>query len=352
MIYTNSTWDLSDQPKVLLKDEKKLLRKGNILNTIKLLTINILYFPYLFIKFIINNSTNNINNIAIDSSFYGICVNLDKGDIQYELVEELGVKSLQIRVYLSDIKNINDYVSFADRFKNKDILINIIQSREHIKNKKLLQNDIKIIFQAFQNISSEFIIGHTINRIKWGFININEYLIFYKTVQDIRDKYFKDYKLIGSSVIDFEYHFIIATLFNNFNIKYDKIASLLYVDRRGSPHSKQMKIFDLKNKINFLYTIVSSSKKSSNDIYITETNWPLQGTAPYAPTSENECVSEKLYIKYMKEYYHIAKKTSKIQKVYWHQLVAIGYGLVDNRDDKIRKTKAFYAFKDMIKNAK
>jgi hypothetical protein len=52
----------------------------------------------------------------------------------------------------------------------------------------------------------------------------------------------------------------------------------------------------------------------------------------------------------MIEYFDIAMKSQKIEKVYWHQLIAGGYGLVDNRDDKIRKTKAFYSFKQLIKD--
>jgi hypothetical protein len=110
-----------------------------------------------------------------------------------------------------------------------------------------------------------------------------------------------------------------------------------------------MKIFDFRNKIEFLDTIVRSSNKCNNSIYITETNWPLSGTAPYAPTSEKECVSEELYNQYMIEYFDIALKSQKIEKVYWHQLIAGGYGLVDNRDGQIRKTEAFYSFKKFLK---
>ncbi len=139
-------------------------------------------------------------------------------------------------------------------------------------------------------------------------------------------------------------------MFNLKSIKFDKLSSLLYVDRRGGPFNTQMGIFDLTNKIDFLYSLVKLSPKTKNEIYITETNWPLSNTAPYAPTSETECVDEDTYSKYMLEYFDIAKKSGKISKVFWHQLIAPGYGLVDNRDGKIRKTKAFYEFKKMIKN--
>ena len=54
----------------------------------------------------------------------------------------------------------------------------------------------------------------------------------------------------------------------------------------------------------------------------------------------------------MCEYFDIVAKTKKIKKVFWHQLVSAGYGLVDNRYGKLRKTKAFYEFKKMIENIK
>jgi len=150
-------------------------------------------------------------------------------------------------------------------------------------------------------------------------------------------------------VIDFEYHYTIRTLFNLFKVRYDKFSSLLYVDRRGSPDNKQMLIFDTKNKIDMLYALVRLSPKSSNDIYITEVNWPLTGTAPYAPTSEKECVSEEDYSKFMLRYLEIAKSSRKIKRVYWHQLIATGYGLVEEREGKIRKREAFYIFKELCK---
>ena len=55
---------------------------------------------------------------------------------------------------------------------------------------------------------------------------MGEYLKWYKNIQDIRDKDYPNIKLIGSSVIDFEFHYTIRTLFNFFNIKYDAFSSL------------------------------------------------------------------------------------------------------------------------------
>ena len=230
--------------------------------------------------------------------------------------------------------------------------MNILQDREHIEDKELLKKDINKIFNTFKNITNEFQIGNAINRTKWGFFSIGEYLNFYDTVQIIRDNQYPNIKLIGPSIIDFEYYYTIRALFNLYSIKFDKLSSLLYVDRRGSPSNTQMGFFNTKNKINMLYTLSRLSNKTSDDIYITEVNWPLSNTEPYAPTSEKECVDEKTYCKYMVEYLTCAKDTNKISKVFWHQLIAPGYGLVDNRHGKIRRTEAFYKFKELLKNEK
>jgi len=351
---SNFPWDnYSDQPHILKRALKKELRKGHGVEYFKLIATNLIYFPYLFFKFLFKRKSRPTKGYYEHNKqlkkMLGLCVNLDKGEEQFSLVKELNVKSLQIRVFLNDIENIDNYVTFAKGFgEDKEILITIIQDREHIENHELLTKDITTIFQKFEGVANEFQIGNAINRIKWSFISMEEYLTFYETIQKIRDKNFPTVKLIGSSVIDFEYHFTIRTLFNNFNIHYDKFSTLLYVDRRGNPYSTQMGIFNFKNKIEFLDTIVKSSNKTENSIYITEANWPLSGTAPYAPTSEKECVSEEVYAQYMREYIEIALNTQKIEKLYWHQLIAPGYGLVDNREGKIRKTQAFYDFKELM----
>jgi len=342
-------WDkYSDQP-YPIKDKiyKKRMRQKNILDYIPLSLTNIILFPLSILIMKLFKSKDIIKR----SDFYGMGVDLDKGDIQVELIKELGVKHILVRIPLWEMSRVDEFVEFAKSFEDVDILINILQDREHIEDKELLQRDIEIIFEKFTFVK-EYQIGNAINRTKWGFFSMGEYLSFFETIQEIREKKYPNIKLIGSSVIDFEFHYTIRTLFNLFRVRYDKFSSLLYVDRRGSPDNKQMIIFDTKNKIDMLYALVRLSPKSSNDIYITEVNWPLTGTAPYAPTSEKECVSEEDYSKFMLRYLDIVKSSRKIKRVYWHQLIATGYGLVDDRDGKIIKREAFYAYQKLIREIK
>ncbi len=339
-------WDnYSDQPHVI-KDKayKKQMRKKYLWDYLQLLITSLIVLPLSMLVMKFFKSKEKLE--------YGIGVNLDKGEAQYDLVKELGVKHLIIRMPLWDMSNIDSYVEFTQKFIDQDneiqILLNVIQDKEHIEDQKLLKKDIRILFSKFSPIINEYQIGTTINRAKWGFFSVTQYLNFYETVQNIRDEEYKDLKLIGPSVIDFEYYYTARALFHFQDIKFDKLSSLLYVDRRGSPYNTQYKFFDTKNKVDLLYAMAKLSTKTSNEIYITEANWPISNTAPYAPTSEHECVSLEEYEKYMLQYHQILKQTGKIKRIYWHQLIATGYGLVDNRDGQIKKYPAFESYKKMI----
>lgn len=339
-------WDkYSDQP-YPLKDKtyKQAMRKNNIWAYIPLFLSNIFIFPFsvLFMKLFKARKVDK-------KSFYGIGVSLDKGSIQNELIDELGVKYLLVRFPLWEMHRIDEYLQFIKSFgEDKEIVINILQDRENIEDISLLQKNVEIIFSTLSPLVKEYQIGNAINRTKWGFFSMDEYLTWYVTIQKIRDDKYTDIKLIGSSVIDFEFHYTIRTLFNFYPVFYDKFSSLLYVDRRGAPDNTQMGIFNTFSKIDMLYALVRMSTKTRNKIYITEVNWPLSTTAPYAPTSERECVSEELYSNYMIDYHQTALSSGKIERVYWHQLIAAGYGLIDDRDGQLRKRESFYAYKKLL----
>lgn len=175
---------------------------------------------------------------------------------------------------------------------------------------------------------------------------MDEYLAFYEVAQKLKQERYPELTLIGSGVIDFEYHYSVRTLFNFYRVHYDKFSSLLYVDRRGAPENTQMGL-DLSKKIKLLYAIMSLSDKTANKLIITESNWPRSNTAPYAPTSEKECVDEDDYAAFMVRYYLLALGTGMVESVYWHQLIAPGYGLIDNREG-IKKYRAFEAYKSML----
>ena len=337
--------DYSDQPHIIRdKAYKRAQRKPHRLAFIMMFLVFIVTLPAAIIFALFARKIQKQTAI-------GLGVNLDKGTAQHALVDELGVQHLIIRIPLWDLARLPDYVAFINSFTGKTILVNILQDREHIEDKDLLTRDMTRVFKALEDTVSEFQIGNAVNRAKWGVFSMSEYLDFYQRVQAVRDAQFPSLKLIGPSVIDFEYYYTASALFNFKPLKFDALSALLYVDRRGSPYNTQYGVFDTRLKIKLLNSFMRLSHKVSNTLYLTEVNWPLSGTAPYAPTSEAECIEEQTYATYLRDYLTIAQQSGMVDRVYWHQLIAPGYGLVDNRGGEIRKMPAFDVFKEMVQQA-
>ncbi len=335
-------WDnFSDQP-YQLKDRyfKKMMRRRELISSLKTFFIALFVLPIslLLMPFVRRKNVDSDN-------FFAMSVNLDKEpSMTPEFLEELGVDHILVRCKLWEMDKLRELYDFILSCQAKQVTLSILQDREHIEDLELLKKDLRTIFSTPQ--IRRFQIGSTINRAKWGFFSVDEYNRFYKTAYDLKLREFPDIELIGSGVIDFEYHFTAHTLFNFTPYMYDGIASLLYVDRRGAPENMQMG-FNLLDKIALLSTMVWLSPKSKNRLYITETNWPISNTAPYAPTSEHECVDEESYANFLVRYYLLAFASQQVDAVLWHQLIAPGYGLIDNREG-LRKRSAFYAFKTML----
>jgi hypothetical protein len=338
-------WDLySDQP-YQIKDRvfKKTERKKEFFSLVYTFVSSLFIFPLALIFLPL------FKKKEIDTEqFFGMSVNLDKEpEITPELVKELRVKHLLVRFPMRDMDRIHEYVDFIKQLQCESVLLNVMQDAHTVKEQTLLGEQFDLIFKNFSPYVKQFQIGTTINRSKWGFFSVNQYLRFYQTAYQLKQKSYPQLKFLGPSVIDFEYHYLIHALFNFFRLRYDAISALLYVDRRGAPENTQMGM-DLISKIHLMYALATISPKSSSEIIITETNWPLSGTAPYAPTSEHECIDEETYADYMVRYYLLAMCSSMVKSVYWHQLIAPGYGLIDNRDGKIIKRPAYSAFKTML----
>lgn len=341
-------WDnYSDQPYPLKdKSYKKQMRKSQIGSLLKTLIVSIFVLPVslLLTPFVKRKKINS-------NEFFCIGVDFEREpQATLAMIEELGVERILLRLKLWEMEKLPLLKDFILLCRDKKITLKILQDREHIEDLALLQMDLETVFSTLGEEVDIFEIGSTINRAKWGFFSVDEYSRFYKVAYDLKISKFPQLKLIGSGVIDFEYHFTAHTLFNFFNYRYDGVSSLLYVDRRGAPENMQMG-FSLLDKIALLAAMVWLSPKSAHELHITETNWPISGTAPYAPTSEYECVSEELYADYMLRYYLLAFASRQVDSLSWHQLIAAGYGLVDSREG-LRKREAYDIYKYMVHTLK
>ena len=341
------SWDIYSDQAALLKDKayKKAMRKKELASLVLTYALSLLILPvaWLVMPFAKRKPTANAN-------FFTMGVDFERESYAaIAMLDELGVKSILVRLKLWEMEKLPDLKAFMERNKKRHITLKIMQDREHIEDLELLEKDLDTIFSTLD--ADIYEIGTTINRAKWGFFSVREYLRFFKVAYDLKKEKYPHIILIGSGVIDFEFHWTAHTLFNLCRCRYDGVAALLYVDRRGAPENTQMG-FNLSDKIALLNALVFLSPKTEKHIYITETNWPITGTAPYAPTSETECVDETTYTNYMVRYHLLGFASAQLEFIAWHQLIAKGYGLVayDFDERKLKKRKAFTAYQAMIRH--
>lgn len=345
----DSWWDYySDQPYVLNKIDKPRITRNSISESIKTLATLVGLSPALVWRYFMQRKTPSVHQVK---DFAGLSVSPNKrhGSQISEMIDELDVKQLLIRIPVWKTHQIDDYINFAESFGERQILINILQNRESVIHPDQWQAQVNTIIGACRGFTNTFQIGNAINRSKWGCHTAADYFILQNKVEELRSQ-FPDIKVLGSSVIDFEPLTTLRTLINRQSYQLDGCASLLYVNRRLSPYNKQFGIFDLEKKIRLIYAILSLSNKSKKRLWITETNWPLLNTRPYTPNSGNprSTVDEKTQAEYLKHYYLIAYQCGMVEKVYWWQLINPGYGLVDSRAKSLRKMPSYYTFKKLL----
>ena len=345
-------WDpYSDQPATLDKRVKRKLRWRSIGGVSKKISA-VLLLPGPLLKSKFRRTTLQP---FVDEYSIGLCVNLEhpfqdklilSGAEIAGIVRQMDLRRIAIRIPLADIDNLQEYVEFIGHFSEYSILVVILQDRSTIEDTGKLERSLDRIFSALSGTVSCYQIGNAVNRIKWGFVTVDEWFRFFKVAWDLRNRKFPDLKLIGGAVIDFELLDHCRSLCNGVSFKYDGYASLLYVDRRGAPENRQMG-FDLESKIDLLRRIMESGNKvdpADARLWITEVNWPLQGTGRYSPALDDSRVGEREQLLYLVRYYLLALATGSVAACYWHQLVAPGYGLIDNRGGAARKRPAFHGF--------
>lgn len=262
----------------------------------------------------------------------------------------LGVDYTLIRVPSWEVNQLNKYLSLTELLKKEKIpfVIAILQNREDVLNNKKWEKALKEIFSAFHSTASYFEIGHAWNRTKWGVWDYKEYLKLLNCAFELKEE-FPDVKFIGPAVIDFEFHLIHIVLKY---FSFDIVTSLLYVDRLGAPENTQFG-WDTSKKVCLLKAIIEYSKNKSKECWITEVNWPIKGTGKYSPAAGRPNVSEEDYANFLIRYHVLCLCSGFIGKIFWWQLVAPGYGLIDNRNEKEwRLRPGYWAYKNIVNNLK
>ncbi len=228
----------------------------------------------------------------------------------------------------------------ALRARGVDVILALLQRRADVLDPGSWRAFLEDVFARFAPLASAFEIGHAWNRTKWGVWDHREYLRLAEPAFELAPRF--GVKLVGPAVIDFEFHLYPVTLPR---LPFDAVTSLLYVDRKGAPENGQFG-WNAAMKLALLKAAIETTARpgAGQGLWITEVNWPLAGTGAFSPASGKPNVSEDEQADFLVRYYILCLASGLAERVYWWQLVAPGYGLVDNRESPWRRRPAFRAF--------
>ncbi|MCK4646918.1 MAG: hypothetical protein KAU46_11755 [Candidatus Aminicenantes bacterium] len=283
--------------------------------------------------------------VRIDGPFaLSISPAKERSEEVLECLKETGIRKSLVRIPSWEVDKLDVFEKFFSLLSENgiELTIALLQNRDDVLNPARWQHFLEDVFSRFGRNVSFFEIGHAWNRTKWGVWDYREYLKLARPAVSLAEKY--GVKLVGPAVIDFEFHLYPAVLNA---VPFEKVSSLLYVDRVGAPENKQFG-WDASRKLALLKAVIDGSSRLERDLWITEVNWPLKGTGKYSPASGKPNVSEEEQANYLVRYYILCLASGFVERIYWWQLVAPGYGLIDNRKKEWRKRPGFYALKFMV----
>jgi len=333
----------SDQPKPLnLNPNEKILHRALNLDTyLSILGSNIWHFPELVFDYL--TTFTIYPNISHRS--FGLFVDGSKAPVNKILddLDELNITSTAIRVYVTkDYINSKEYQENLELAKKlhrsgRDVMLVLAQLYESFSGD--LYGLLDQITSDFGKYVNFYQAGEAINRDKWGMINkerFSKYIMAIYQSLSINDP---EAKIVGPGVIDFEWYYTVYYL-NLADEFIDIQGALLYVDREGEPENSRYG-FDTIKKVHLLKAI-----NPHKPLWITEVNWPIKNTNQYKPTSSKEAVSLEKYRDYMLRYLIEILADGYVDRIYWWQLYAKGYGLIDHTTGK--RYLAFDAYKKLV----
>ena len=255
--------------------------------------------------------------------------------------DALGVRQALLRLHpwQSD-HDAEEELARALAGRGVELSFTLPQSRELVRDPTRWRAAVAELGARFSPYGTRFQIGQAINRSKWGVWNYGEYLELAAAAAEILRRY-PGVELFGPAVIDFEAHATAAVVNRRHpTLRFDGLASLLYVDRRGAPENRQLG-FDTVDKLRLLSAIAETSRLvAAPRQWITEVNWPL-AEGPHSPAGRKVAVDEETQADYLERFYLLALGSGFVERVFWWQLVARGYGLVDpGADGALRRRPA------------
>lgn len=262
-----------------------------------------------------------------------------------ESLKAAGIRQTLVRIPSWERSGLKRHESFLRLLRREGIEVvgALLQRRDDVLEPKSWAGFLADVFSGFTTLCSHFEVGHAWNRTKWGVWDYREYIALAQAAVPLAQKH--GARLVGPAVIDFEFHLYPPTLRA---VAFDKVSSLLYVDRSGAPENPQFGWTTAK-KVALWKAIVETACREPKGCWITEMNWPLLDAGEYSPAPGRPCVSEEDQANYLVRYFVICLASGLVERIYWWQLAAPGYGLIDSRGGEWRKRPSYFALRQMVR---
>ena len=278
----------------------------------------------------------------------GICIGPSEGTFEEiePLLEGLGTRRVLLRLHpWEDDLSASEALARELHGRGYELAFSVPQNRDLVRDLTRWRAALEEIEERFLKFGQHVQVGHAINRSKWGIWNPKEYERLMGVANDVLKRRCA-VKILGPAVIDFELHQTAIVLNSpSEDLRFDIVSSLLYVDRRGAPENRQAG-FDTIDKVVLLKAVVQGSRHGDRPCWITEVNWPL-AEGPHSPAGRAVVVDEESQANYLVRYYLLTEGTGLIERVYWWQLVARGYGLINPIDGVFLCRPSYRAFQHM-----
>ncbi len=287
----------------------------------------------------------------VDWAGVGLCLRPfpENPEALLALVDELGVRHVLVRLHPWEEEHAaEEKLARSLHARGCELTFALPQSRELVRDPARWERAVERLAGAFARYGPRFQVGQAINRSKWGIWNLREYAELARSAEAILRRT-PGMEVLGPAVIDFEYHVTAAVLNQkDAGFHFDAVSALLYVDRRGAPENRQAG-FDTVDKVVLLKSIADTARNAAGRVWLTEVNWPLW-EGPHSPAGKSVSVDEETQADYLVRYYLLTLGTGLVERVFWWQLVARGYGLVDPADPADpRRRPAFFALKALLR---
>lgn len=353
--------DRSGQASITLnrKDRKK---NQAWVNHLKIGLVNLMAIPSVWWNY--RRNMSNIFQTRIHMADR-IGISLEAADLEFEpqlaTLKELNIIPVLLRIghHQGKVKW-DESISHIHQLstEGKTITVTIFQDRHAVIEPELWLNFLEYVLEKIASKIDSLIVGHTLNRVKWGIHSIDEYTKLIEPLVSMKERY-PNLKILGPNCIDFEPHYPIAALKNlPKGLRFNALSHLLYVDRRGAPENKQG-CFGIVEKAALLNAVASHSGSCESKLVISEVNWPLANTREWSPVAATYSppdsaashlhVTEEQYGYFMVRYLALTICSGLVERVYWWRLVSHGFGLVDElAEGGWRKRAGYYMLKTFL----